>query len=419
MGFMQTNSNGSTPEQGNTSGQFSDNNPTGPSAVPVPQASTSLASVPNYAAPIAQNQQTQATNKVAQATTQGDQSIANASQSSGSGTSPLSFLGPVASILGSIFNQGGVVGYASGGTVKSASPEDMKMIAAFLAGGIHQKQFGGTLDTIPQAANTAKQMLASKGINVGQANTAPPGFAQGGEVDSVDPNSNSQQQAVANAINQAMGLNNPSSDTQTQEQQTQSAPNDTSSSTIGEPLGGYQGMMNGQSGNSATQDMGMQNMASTYGQNPTQQVTQAPMMQAAGGPINKGFAQGGPQMPPQGQPPLQPGQTFQGDGSVKGPGTGQSDSIPAKLSNGEFVMSQPAVSFFGVDKLVKMNEQGKQGFMQAVGQVAQNQQQQPANGAPPQGVSPQGQAPSPQSQPQMAAKGGVMVSHKGSGYCGL
>lgn len=35
-------------------------------------------------------------------------------------------------------------------------------------------------------------------------------------------------------------------------------------------------------------------------------------------------------------------------GPVKGPGTGTSDSIPAKLSNGEFVIPADVVSFLGV-----------------------------------------------------------------------
>ena len=112
--------------------------------------------------------------------------------------------------------------------------------------------------------------------------------------------------------------------------------------------------------------------------------------------------------------------SFQGDGSVKGPGTATSDSIPAKLSNGEFVFAEPAVQFFGVDKLNKMNEQGKQGYMQALGQVQQNQQNSPQQGAPP------SQMPAPQMAQQSAppppqqgmAKGGG-VSNKRAGYCGM
>ena len=46
-------------------------------------------------------------------------------------------------------------------------------------------------------------------------------------------------------------------------------------------------------------------------------------------------------------------------GHVIGPGTGTSDSILARLSNGEFVMSAKAVKAFGVNTLHKMNELGK------------------------------------------------------------
>jgi hypothetical protein len=56
------------------------------------------------------------------------------------------------------------------------------------------------------------------------------------------------------------------------------------------------------------------------------------------------------------------GQTFADGGSVRGPGTGTSDSILARLSNGEFVMSAKAVKAFGVQTLHKMNALGK-GFM--------------------------------------------------------
>jgi hypothetical protein len=43
-------------------------------------------------------------------------------------------------------------------------------------------------------------------------------------------------------------------------------------------------------------------------------------------------------------------------GYVSGPGTGTSDSIPARLSNGEFVMSAKSVSNYGVDFMNAMNQ---------------------------------------------------------------
>ena len=44
---------------------------------------------------------------------------------------------------------------------------------------------------------------------------------------------------------------------------------------------------------------------------------------------------------------------FSGEGEVDGPGTGTSDSIPAMLSDGEFVFTAKAVKQIGVDKLRK------------------------------------------------------------------
>lgn len=138
--------------------------------------------------------------------------------------------------------------------------------------------------------------------------------------------------------------------------------------------------------------------------------------------VHPGFAEGGA--------PLQPGQEFQGDGSVKGPGGPTEDAIPAKLSNGEFVMSAAATKFFGVDKLVQMNEKGKAGFMQALGAVDQNQQQ-PPSGAPgqmsPQGAPqmPQQNSPAPvmmqaqQSPPQPGMAKGGPTYNPNKGYCGL
>ena len=50
---------------------------------------------------------------------------------------------------------------------------------------------------------------------------------------------------------------------------------------------------------------------------------------------------------------------FTDDGEVEGPGTGTSDSIPALLSDGEFVFTAKAVKNLGVDKLRKMMKQQK------------------------------------------------------------
>ena len=45
---------------------------------------------------------------------------------------------------------------------------------------------------------------------------------------------------------------------------------------------------------------------------------------------------------------------FTGAGEVEGPGTGTSDSIPARLSDGEFVFTAKSVEQIGADNLMKM-----------------------------------------------------------------
>lgn len=45
---------------------------------------------------------------------------------------------------------------------------------------------------------------------------------------------------------------------------------------------------------------------------------------------------------------------FSGAGEVEGPGTGVSDSIPARLSDGEFVITEKATSMLGADNLQEM-----------------------------------------------------------------
>ncbi len=45
---------------------------------------------------------------------------------------------------------------------------------------------------------------------------------------------------------------------------------------------------------------------------------------------------------------------FAGSGPVEGPGTGVSDSIPARLSDGEFVFTAKAVEEIGADNLMAM-----------------------------------------------------------------
>lgn len=56
------------------------------------------------------------------------------------------------------------------------------------------------------------------------------------------------------------------------------------------------------------------------------------------------------------------------EGHIEGPGTGTSDEIPARLSDGEFVFSAAAVEVIGVDKLEAMHERAKE--MAGVSDVA-------------------------------------------------
>ena len=47
-------------------------------------------------------------------------------------------------------------------------------------------------------------------------------------------------------------------------------------------------------------------------------------------------------------------QEFAGSGAVEGPGSGVSDSIPARLSDGEFVFTAKATEQIGADELMRM-----------------------------------------------------------------
>ncbi len=60
-------------------------------------------------------------------------------------------------------------------------------------------------------------------------------------------------------------------------------------------------------------------------------------------------------------------------GFVSGPGTGTSDSIPAMLSNGEYVIKASAVGTYGVDFLNALNQQKVGSFGSTTGAVAASQ----------------------------------------------
>ena len=53
---------------------------------------------------------------------------------------------------------------------------------------------------------------------------------------------------------------------------------------------------------------------------------------------------------------------FTGEGEVKGPGTGVSDSIPARLSDGEFVFTRKATDQIGAEKLQRMMDDAERDY---------------------------------------------------------
>ena len=53
---------------------------------------------------------------------------------------------------------------------------------------------------------------------------------------------------------------------------------------------------------------------------------------------------------------------FTGEGEVSGPGTGVSDSIPARLSDGEFVITKKATDQIGADNLQRMMDNAERAY---------------------------------------------------------
>jgi hypothetical protein len=53
---------------------------------------------------------------------------------------------------------------------------------------------------------------------------------------------------------------------------------------------------------------------------------------------------------------------FSGEGEVDGPGTGVSDSIPARLSDGEFVFTRKATDQLGADQLQTMMDDAERAY---------------------------------------------------------
>ena len=53
---------------------------------------------------------------------------------------------------------------------------------------------------------------------------------------------------------------------------------------------------------------------------------------------------------------------FSGEGEVEGPGTGVSDSIPARLSDGEVVLTQKATDQIGADNLQSLMDEAERAY---------------------------------------------------------
>ena len=69
---------------------------------------------------------------------------------------------------------------------------------------------------------------------------------------------------------------------------------------------------------------------------------------------------------------------FSGAGEVDGPGTGVSDSIPARLSDGEFVFTKKATDQMGADNLQRMMDDAERAYdggyqMKAVGGMMEDE----------------------------------------------
>lgn len=61
---------------------------------------------------------------------------------------------------------------------------------------------------------------------------------------------------------------------------------------------------------------------------------------------------------------------FSGSGAVEGLGTGVSDSIPARLSDGEFVFTKKAVDQIGAENLQTIMDEAERAYDEANGKVA-------------------------------------------------
>jgi hypothetical protein len=103
---------------------------------------------------------------------------------------------------------------------------------------------------------------------------------------------------------------------------------------------------------------------------------------------------------------------FEGEGPVNGPGTETSDSIPAKLSDGEFVFTAKAVKQLGVDKLRKMMSKAEDEYDNAMSKQERMAAEGFAMGGLLESVANQNQSPRVETQPMASATSGFMMPQK-------
>ncbi len=316
----------------------------------------------------------------AMATLKGGNQAAQAAQQSSKKSDSGGIFGTIGSVIGKVIP----FLFSSGGPTQPSPEMNERDGMMYAIGALHQRDFGGTPDTLEQATQMVKQMVEG-----GQQ--GPQEMASGGMMPQNPMEQPPMGQAPPGSANPAMQP--PNAMQSMQQPQLPPAPQMPPPQVPPK----QQGFM--QQGQASSQSRPM-----VQGQPMGQQNGFMPRM-AAGGP-----------------PMLQPGEPFTGEGEVNGPGDGSmgDDAIPAKLTDGEFVMSAPATAFLGVDKLNKMNQQATQGFMQAQGQVQANQGEPGQSPGAPPGMPPQGGGMMPQMPPMMpSATGGAAVQRaKGSGFMG-
>lgn len=109
---------------------------------------------------------------------------------------------------------------------------------------------------------------------------------------------------------------------------------------------------------------------------------------ARGGPVRRGYAEGGAVDAEQTQPgwlemptDARGGDPAQEGGELHGPGTGTSDTIEARVSDGEYIIPEYAVRFYGTKKLDDMLKKAAENNPEALPPPGQGQDQQ--QGQPP------------------------------------